>query len=278
MSRCWHDEVVELLRPGPGQALPRRHPGRRRPLRALPRGGSARDRHGQGPARAGRGHAPGSPATARPSAPCAATSATPRSVLAALGLDGVDGALVDLGVSSPAARRAGARLLLLARPARSTCAWGRRAQTLADLLARVDERELARILKEYGEEPFARPIARAIKRAVEDGRSRSTPPGSPRSWPRRHPAQGLAAGASTRPPAPSRRCASPSTTSWARWPPGSTACPAARRRAGAPRAIAFHRLEDRMVKEELPRPHHGLHLPARPAGVRLRRQGRLRRR
>jgi 16S rRNA (cytosine1402-N4)-methyltransferase len=44
---------------------------------------------------------------------------------------------------------------------------GEEGETLAQLLRRIDERELARILRQYGEEPFARPIARAVKRAVE---------------------------------------------------------------------------------------------------------------
>lgn len=91
-----------------------------------------------------------------------------RNVLAALGLDGVDGALVDLGVSSPQ----------LDDPSRGfsfreggplDMRMGPEGQTLADLLARLDEHELTTILKSWGEEPFARPIARAIKRAVEAG-------------------------------------------------------------------------------------------------------------
>jgi 16S rRNA (cytosine1402-N4)-methyltransferase len=38
--------------------------------------------------------------------------------------------------------------------------------TAAELIASMDERELAQVLKEYGEEPFARPIARELKKAL----------------------------------------------------------------------------------------------------------------
>jgi 16S rRNA (cytosine1402-N4)-methyltransferase len=44
----------------------------------------------------------------------------------------------------------------------------------ADLLAAWDEGELERILREYGEEPFARRIARAILRARDEGQLSST--------------------------------------------------------------------------------------------------------
>ena len=45
---------------------------------------------------------------------------------------------------------------------RSTCAWKRPGPTAADFLNEADEAEIARILREYGEEPRARSIARAI--------------------------------------------------------------------------------------------------------------------
>lgn len=41
--------------------------------------------------------------------------------------------------------------------------------TAAEWLARVDERDLAAALRDFGEERFARPIARAIKRALAQG-------------------------------------------------------------------------------------------------------------
>src|ERR671936_372598 len=91
-----------------------------------------------------------------------------KNVLAALGIAGVDGALVDLGVSSPQLDEPG-RGFSFREPGPLDMRMGEEGETLAELLARVDERELARILRDFGEEPFARPIARAVKRAVAAG-------------------------------------------------------------------------------------------------------------
>ena len=91
-----------------------------------------------------------------------------KAVLEALGLAAVDGALVDLGVSSPQLDEPG-RGFSFSRPGPLDMRMGDEGEPLRDLLRRIDERELARILREYGEEPFARPVARAVKRAVEDG-------------------------------------------------------------------------------------------------------------
>ncbi len=85
--------------------------------------------------------------------------------LDAVGWDAVDAILVDLGVSSmqlddPArgfSFRAEGPLDMRMGPGAP--------QTAADLVNHADERELARILREYGEEPRARAIARAIVRA-----------------------------------------------------------------------------------------------------------------
>ncbi len=41
-------------------------------------------------------------------------------------------------------------------------------RTAADLVSTLDEYELTRILRDYGEEPFARPIARAIVKARDE--------------------------------------------------------------------------------------------------------------
>lgn len=93
-----------------------------------------------------------------------------RSVLDRLGVREVDGALVDLGVSSPQldepergfSFRVPGPLDMRMDPTRG--------EPLSALLARWDEKALARILGTLGEERFARPIAHAIHRAHGDGK------------------------------------------------------------------------------------------------------------
>jgi 16S rRNA (cytosine1402-N4)-methyltransferase len=170
-----------------------------------------------------------------------------RNVLAALRLEGVDGALVDLGVSSPQlddprrgfSFREGGPLDMRMGP---------EGETLAGLLARLDERELSRILSTWGEEPFARPIARAIKRAVEAGAPLDTAGlaelvggAIPRkAWPKRiHPA--------TRTFQALRIAVNDELGALAAW---LEALPAIMKPGGRAGAIAFHSLEDRAVKEK----------------------------
>jgi 16S rRNA (cytosine1402-N4)-methyltransferase len=83
---------------------------------------------------------------------------------ASLGIDEVDGVLFDLGVSS----------LQLDTPERGfsfrhdaplDMRFSQTGPTAADLLASVGEEELMRILEEYGEERRARRVARAVVRA-----------------------------------------------------------------------------------------------------------------
>jgi len=85
------------------------------------------------------------------------------SLLGPMGLLPVDGLLLDLGVSSPQ----------LDTPERGfsfqtegplDMRMGRTGETAAELIARLSEHELSALLRELGEEPFARPIARALKR------------------------------------------------------------------------------------------------------------------
>lgn len=82
-------------------------------------------------------------------------------ILNRLGVEQVDGVLADLGVSS----------LQFDDPSRGfsfrydaplDMRMARTGETAAELIARIDERELERILREYGEEPLARRIARRI--------------------------------------------------------------------------------------------------------------------
>ncbi|HVP62298.1 MAG TPA: 16S rRNA (cytosine(1402)-N(4))-methyltransferase RsmH [Myxococcaceae bacterium] len=83
-------------------------------------------------------------------------------LLGPMGLLPVDGLLLDLGVSSPQ----------LDTPERGfsfqadgplDMRMGRTGETAAELIARLSEAELAAVLRDLGEEPFARAIARALK-------------------------------------------------------------------------------------------------------------------
>lgn len=170
-----------------------------------------------------------------------------KNVLAALGIAPADGVLADLGVSSPQLD-APERGFSFSRPGPLDMRMASEGETLADLLRRVDERELARILREYGEEPFARPIARAVKRAVEKGEvvdtarlaelvARAVPR---KAWPKKiHPA--------TRTFQALRIAVNDELGALAAW---LDALPAMLAPGGRAAAISFHSLEDRMVKEK----------------------------
>ena len=83
-------------------------------------------------------------------------------VLANLGIDAIDGALFDLGISSPQiddpargfSLRGDGPLDMRMDPARG--------ESAADFLARADARELTEVIRDYGEERFAQSVARAI--------------------------------------------------------------------------------------------------------------------
>ena len=92
-----------------------------------------------------------------------------RGVLDRLGVREVDGALVDLGVSSPQLDDAGRGFSFRARGPLDMRMDPTRGEPLSALLSRWDEKALARILDTLGEERFARPIARAIHRAHREG-------------------------------------------------------------------------------------------------------------
>ncbi len=167
-------------------------------------------------------------------------------VLAALGIAGVDGALVDLGVSSPQLDDA-SRGFSFRDAGPLDMRMGGEGETVAELLARVEERELERILRDYGEEPFARPIARAIKRAGSGGEPLDTARlaeivagAIPRkAWPRRiHPA--------TRTFQALRIAVNDELGALAAW---LDSLPSVLNVGGRAAAIAFHSLEDRIVKE-----------------------------
>lgn len=89
--------------------------------------------------------------------------------LAALGVDQVDGVLLDLGVSSPQidnptrgfSFRFDGPLDMRMDPTRG--------ESAADFLARADERTIAEVIRDYGEERFAVSIAKAIVARREGG-------------------------------------------------------------------------------------------------------------
>ncbi|MEQ8264348.1 16S rRNA (cytosine(1402)-N(4))-methyltransferase RsmH [Pseudohaliea sp.] len=86
-------------------------------------------------------------------------------VLAARGEDGVDGILLDLGVSSPQLDEPGRGFSFREDGPLDMRMDTTRGATAADWLAEAPEAEIARVLKELGEERFARRIAGALVRA-----------------------------------------------------------------------------------------------------------------
>jgi 16S rRNA (cytosine1402-N4)-methyltransferase len=91
-----------------------------------------------------------------------ASFAAMRDELAARALTAADGVLLDLGVSSPQiddpARGFSFRFDAPLDMRMDTT----RGETAADFLARADERQLAQVIRDYGEERFAVPIAKAL--------------------------------------------------------------------------------------------------------------------
>ncbi|ATB27828.1 16S rRNA (cytosine(1402)-N(4))-methyltransferase RsmH [Melittangium boletus] len=77
----------------------------------------------------------------------------------------VDGVLVDLGVSSPQLDVA-ERGFSFQKEGPLDMRMGDTGRTAAEFIAEEDEAELVRVLREYGEESFAKPIARELKRAL----------------------------------------------------------------------------------------------------------------
>jgi 16S rRNA (cytosine1402-N4)-methyltransferase len=170
-----------------------------------------------------------------------------RAVLDSLGVGEVDGALVDLGVSSPqlddpargfSFREAGP-LDMRMDPTRG--------KPLSERLDEWDEKALARILDSLGEERFARRIARAIHQAHRSGKLADTRQladlvagAIPRkAWPREiHPA--------TRTFQALRIAVNDELGALADW---LLQLPRIVARGGRAAAISFHSLEDRLVKQ-----------------------------
>jgi 16S rRNA (cytosine1402-N4)-methyltransferase len=88
-----------------------------------------------------------------------------RAVLEQVGVLPVDGCLVDLGVSSPQLDRAERGFSFRQTGPLDMRMDPTQGETAADYLRRVDEGELEAVLRDFGEERYARRIARAIVEA-----------------------------------------------------------------------------------------------------------------
>jgi 16S rRNA (cytosine1402-N4)-methyltransferase len=91
------------------------------------------------------------------------------SVLATRGIDGIDGALADLGVSSMQFDAPGRGFSFRRDEPLDMRMDQTTGPTAAQLLAEVDEVDLANVIFRYGEERFSRRIARAIVAARRNG-------------------------------------------------------------------------------------------------------------
>ncbi len=87
--------------------------------------------------------------------------------------DGLDGALLDLGVSSHQLDDPG-RGFSYSREGALDMRMSSRGQSAADLVNTLDEQQLASIIREYGEEPCAHLIARKIVSERQKGRIETT--------------------------------------------------------------------------------------------------------
>jgi len=182
-----------------------------------------------------------------------------RAVLDGLGLGEIDGALVDLGVSSPQLDEAGRGFSFREAGPLDMRMDPTRGRPLGALLDEWDERELARILKTLGEERFARPIARAILRerrrgALDDTRRLAEVVGAAiprRAWPRDiHPA--------TRTFQALRIAVNDELGALGDF---IGQLPSILARGGRAAAISFHSLEDRIVKHGFARLAQGCSCP-----------------
>jgi len=89
--------------------------------------------------------------------------------VAELGLDGVHGVLLDLGVSSPQIDNPERGFSFRFDGPLDMRMDTTRGESAADFLARADERQIAQVIRDYGEERFAVPIAKALVARREGG-------------------------------------------------------------------------------------------------------------
>ena len=91
-----------------------------------------------------------------------ASFAAMREVLAALGIAQLQGVLLDLGVSSPQLDDPARGFSFRADAPLDMRMDTSRGETAADFLARADERQLAQVIRDHGEERFAVQVAKAL--------------------------------------------------------------------------------------------------------------------
>ena len=89
--------------------------------------------------------------------------------LAAIGITAVDGVLLDLGVSSPQIDNPARGFSFRADGPLDMRMDPTRGESAADFLARADERNIAEVIRDYGEERFAVSIAKALVARREGG-------------------------------------------------------------------------------------------------------------
>ena len=90
-------------------------------------------------------------------------------VLASLGISAVDGILLDLGVSSPQIDNPARGFSFRFDGPLDMRMDPTRGESAADFLARADERQIAEVIRDYGEERFAVSIAKALVARRESG-------------------------------------------------------------------------------------------------------------
>ena len=160
-----------------------------------------------------------------------------RRVLDELGIDRVQGVLLDLGLSSDQLAWEGRGFSFSTDgPLDMRFDPDEPGPSAADLVNQMREADLAQLFFELGEERFSRRIARRI---VEDRKRRPIQTtGELAELVRRSVPAGRGMGRSTRPPGSSRHCGSRSTTSSASSTPRSRRSPTCWRRAAGPRSSA----------------------------------------
>lgn len=104
----------------------------------------------------------------------AGTFAELPALLGELGWEGCDGLVADLGVSSPQLDDPERGMSFRAPGPLDMRMNTEDGETLAEMLAEMDERALADVLYHYGEERASRPIARSILRARDAGELHNT--------------------------------------------------------------------------------------------------------